>query len=308
MKVALLAADSKIPNLALMKLSAWHKAQGDSVEIYSPISSLLSKPDICYASKVFSFSPDPEYLPDCEIVYGGTGHDLKVELPPEIEAMCPDYEIFNCNYALGFTTRGCIRKCPFCIVPEKEGKIRAVSDIYAFWRGQKEIKLLDNNILTLPDHFFKICGQIKKEGIKVDFNQGLDIRLLTESMVKTLKELRHDDYRFAFDFPEMEDIIREKVALLEHYGIHRSMFYVLVGFNTTIEQDIHRLNVLRELGQNAYVMRYKREKIYIPLANWANQPRVFHAMDFESFLNHPEKRHYKKYFPEVRPHAAADTS
>lgn len=123
MRIALLAPDSKIPNLALMKLSAWHKSQGDSVEAYLPI--FQEAYDRLYISKVFDFSPEPEYLPSCEIVRGGTAYDLKTDLPPEVETMFPDYEIFKCNYAMGFTSRGCIRKCPFCVVPEKEGKARA---------------------------------------------------------------------------------------------------------------------------------------------------------------------------------------
>lgn len=298
-KVALLATDSKIPNLALMKLSAWHKAQGDQVEVYA--NPLFSRPDRLYISKVFNFSPEPQYLPNCEIVRGGSGYNLITTLYPEVEAIYPDYEIFGCDYALGFTTRGCIRKCKFCIVPEKEGDIQAVSDIYAFWRGQKEVKLLDNNILALPGHFLKICQQIREEGIKVDFNQGLDIRLLTDKMARTLSELRCDQYRFAFDHPEMEDTIREKVALLKKYGIKRSRFYVLVGFDTTLAQDLRRLNVLRELGQNAYVMRYLRKRVYIPLAEWANQAHIFHGMTFKKFLQHEHsvKRGYGKLIKEA---------
>jgi radical SAM superfamily enzyme YgiQ (UPF0313 family) len=132
-KISLIDVDSKIPNLPLMKLSTWHKAQGDEVDIYSPV---WSKPDKVYVSKVFNYTSDFNYFPDgVEIVKGGSGYDLKSELPDEIENAYPDYQIFDCDYAMGFTTRGCIRNCPFCIVRRKEGKIKSVADIYNFWGG-----------------------------------------------------------------------------------------------------------------------------------------------------------------------------
>jgi hypothetical protein len=146
-KIGLVDVDGKIPNLVLMKLSAWHKAKGDEVKIYDP---LFDKPDRIYASKVFDFTPDYHYYPACEVIKGGTGYDLAAKLPPEVEKMYPDYSLFGCGYAMGFTTRGCIRKCPFYLVPRKEGAIKVVGDIYDFWRGQENLMLLDNNLTALP--------------------------------------------------------------------------------------------------------------------------------------------------------------
>ena len=163
MQVGIVDVDSKIPNLALMKLSAWHKARGDNVKLHDP---LFDQPDRIYASKIFDFTPDYAYYPaDCEICKGGTAYSLTEALPPEVESIYPDYSLFNCDYAMGFTTRGCIRKCKFCLVPRKEGKIRAVADIYDFWQGQQNMNLLDNNLTGLPEQFERICKQLIKDSL-----------------------------------------------------------------------------------------------------------------------------------------------
>jgi hypothetical protein len=178
MKIGIVSVDSKLPNLALMKLSAWHKSNGDEVSIYNP---LFDKPDLIYASKVFTTTADYAYFPsDIPVVKGGSGYNYDVKLEDEVESVYPDYELFDCDYALGFTTRGCIRKCPFCIVPKKEGSIRVVADIYQFWRGQDKLMLLDNNLTALPDHFVSVLQSLIKEKIRTDFAQGFDIRLITD--------------------------------------------------------------------------------------------------------------------------------
>lgn len=156
MKVALIDVDGhNFQNLALMKLSAWHKAHGDSVEWYAP---LFSRPDKIYTSKIFTFTPDfQDYAAgDPEPVRGGTGYDPNVKLPDEVEQIIPDYSLYpDFSSALGFLTRGCIRNCPWCIVPKKEGSLREVDDIERVSAGRQEVVLLDNNLLAADKEFVR---------------------------------------------------------------------------------------------------------------------------------------------------------
>lgn len=278
LRVGLINLEPQYTNIAIEKLRLFHQCNGDFVDDYIPERS--DSYDRIYCSSIFSFTDKSLSPPNA--VCGGTGFDITSSLPPEVEEMKPKLNI-------GFTTRGCIRNCGFCVVPKKEGSIRAVGDIYDFWDGvSKKIVILDNNLTALPEQFFKICGQIRKEKIKVDYNQGLDIRLLSKEMAGELATIRHEEYHFAFDYPELEPVISEKIDMLVKADIKRSTFYVLVGYNTSIKQDLHRLRVLRELKQNAYVMRYKRERVYIPIARWANNHSWFQAVSFEEFLKRPE--------------------
>lgn len=280
MKILLLNIDSKLPNLALKKIEMWHKLRGNEITWDMPM--MLGQTDLAYASCIFT---KQRYMVENfrglypELIAGGTGWNLSTKLPLEIEGMKP-----RINY--GFTTRGCIRRCPWCFVPIAEGNIKIVGDIYDIWdRRNKHITLLDNNILAIPEHFERICQQLAKEQLAVDFNQGLDIRLVTERTIPLLQKLRTKRLRFSFDLPELEPVIREKVKLLE--TVHREkFFYVLVGFNTTFEQDLHRLAVLKELGCRAYVMRHEntpKERRYIRLAEWANLFWAFVKYDFRTF-------------------------
>lgn len=277
--IGLVSVDSKIPNLALMKLSAWHKAQGDTVKAYEP---LFDSPDRIYASKVFDFTADYGYYPEgAEIVRGGTGYDMTVELPPEIEAVYPDYDLYQCDYAMGFTTRGCIRRCPFCVVPRKEGRIRAVGDLYSFWRGQKRVKLLDNNLTSMPEHFELVVKQCIKERVRVDFSQGLDIRLVTLEMAELLAQVRlWKRIHFAWDDIAIGREVREGIKVLEQGGVslHDVTFYVLIGFDSTPEQDLHRVETLRALRVNPFVMPYdKAESYQRRFARWCNNKAVFES-------------------------------
>lgn len=284
MKVRLVDVDSKIPNLALMKISAYHKAKGDDVDFYSP---LFDKPDLIYASKVFDFTPDFMFYPDCEIVKGGSGYDLKAELPAEIESQFPDYSLYRCDYAIGFTTRGCIRKCPFCIVPQKEGYIRIVGDIYDFWNGQEYLMLLDNNLTAAPEHFEKILKQLIKHEIKTDFNQGLDIRLITDDMARLLAKVRlWKQIHFAFDDIRIEEQVRAGIAILtKHMPASRLMFYVLIGFNSTPEEDLYRVEMLRGLGVDPFVMPYDKTNPYQRrFARWVNHKAIFKTVKWEDYI------------------------
>jgi len=292
MQVGMVDIDGKIPNLALMKLSKHHKNKEHQVELVSPL--FASQYDLVYASKVFSYTPMTT-LPEHAVV-GGSGIDLENKLDDEIESLKPDYDLYiGMTYSLGFTTRGCIRRCPFCIVPEKEGRIKEVADLYDIWdKRHKKIVLLDNNVLALPEHFEKIMSQIKKEGLVVDWNQGLDHRLLSDRICKTLKSTPHVEYRFAFDDIRMKPTVDMAVSMLRKHGINRCEWFVLVGFDSTFQEDLERVNFLRDRNQNAYVQRYNRTKDpkYIPLARWVNQHHLFQAMTWEQFLLHPDNKSY----------------
>lgn len=186
MKIGLVDVDNhNWPNLALMKISAWHKGAGDTVEW----AGSLEHYDKVYMAKVFTFTPDDiqSYQAD-EIVRGGTGYDLTSRLPEDIESCYPDYDLYGIrDTAYGYLTRGCPRKCPFCIVGQKEGaQAYKVADLSRFWQGQKHIKLLDPNLLACPD-WESLLEQIADSGAWVDFTQGLDIRLMTDEKAAAMK-------------------------------------------------------------------------------------------------------------------------
>lgn len=314
MKIAYLNLERKYKNIAIEKIKKYHLSRGDEVEEYIELFHFTY--DKIYVSSIFTDTDKSQIPIGDNVTYGGTGFDLTTKLPKEIDDM-------KLKINFGFTTRGCIRNCKFCVVPIKEGSIHAVGDIYDLWDGEsKEITLLDNNILALPDHFKLICEQVKKENLKIDFNQGLDIRLLDHDIAKLLGGLRRDKYHFAFDFSAMDSVIKDNVKTLQSNGIKESIFYVLVGYPNypgesvkgNIEDAMYRLKLLKSLGQNAYVMRYRRvyekqpkslitddtRKPYIALANWGNVRQAFHGMDFYSqYLNHEKGKPYKRFYQEL---------
>lgn len=174
MRIGIVDVDGHhFPNLALMKLSAWHKSEGDSVEF---ADAMFGSYDRVYMSKVFTFTPDcSDYYP-CEVVKAGTGYrDYTTTLPESIEHMCPDYSLYGVDEAYGFLTRGCPNHCPWCIVPHKEGSIRPASPIREFIGNKRRAVLLDNNVLA-SDFGLEQIEEIVRMGIAVDFNQGLDAR------------------------------------------------------------------------------------------------------------------------------------
>ena len=206
MRIGLIDVDGhNYPNLPLMKISAWHKQQGDHVEWYQPMFS--GHMDIVYMSKVFSFTPDYEYCIDAEkIVRGGTGYAIKlvdgkevydkskdIPLSEEIEHIYPDYSLYpeqTKDTAYGFLTRGCPRGCGFCHVAPKEGKCSVkVANLSEFWRGQKNIVLCDPNILAYPGHI-ELLQQLADSGSRVNFNQGIDIRLVNDENLELLKRIK----------------------------------------------------------------------------------------------------------------------
>lgn len=275
--VSLVDVDSKIPNLALMKISTWHKSMGDQVKFHEP---LFDRPDICYMSKIFDFTPDYQFVPECEIVRGGTGYDLHARLPfPDYDRIMPDYSLYQCDYAIGRFTRGCPNNCPWCVVPKMDGNtVRHVADLKDFWSGQDTVRLLDDNIMADADEFCRDCEQLANAGVKVIWD-ALDIRLITDETARALASVRPQGrVHFSWDGKSQDAYIERGVHLLAKHGLkpYRLMFYVLVGFNTTQEYDLFRIYTLRDLGVDPFVMPFDKKNEYQrALARWCNNKVIF---------------------------------
>lgn len=285
MKIGLIDVDShNFPNLALMKISAYHKAQGDEVEWWWGWGQY----DKVYMSKVFdnSYTPDhPEPVNTREIIKGGTGYGLKNELPYEIEHMCPDYSLYPelaKDTAYGFLTRGYPNNCPFCIVCQKEGReSRKVANLSEWWSGQKNIVLCDPNLLACRDHM-ELLGQLEASKAWVDMNQGLDARMLTTKNIEALNRIKIKTIHFAWDLMDRSpEIIKGLNLYLEHGRIkdqRRREVYVLTNFNTTMEENLYRIYTLDEMGYEPYVMVYDKPNAppeIRALQRWCNNKRIF---------------------------------
>ena len=285
-KIGLIDVDGhNYPNLALMKISAYHKAKGDSVEWWWGFGHY----DRVYMSKVFddTYTADmPEPLNADEIIKGGTGYGLDNRLPEEIEHMLPDYTLYpelTRDTAYGFLTRGCPNACPFCIVSCKEGRISyKVSDLSEWWNGQKNIVLMDPNILACREHM-DLLGQLVDSGAWVDINQGLDARLLTRENIEALKRIKIKEVHFDWDLMKNSKRVIHGLNLWKRYGKknkHGSWgtVYVLTNFNTTMAENLFRIYKLDEMGFDPYVMIFDKpnapqEVRY--LQRWCNNKIIF---------------------------------
>ena len=300
MNTALIDVDGhNFPNLPLMKLSAWHKQNGDSVEWYDPLTAWFNPPDRVYMSKVFTFTEDYPH-PVCagEIIKGGTGYEYPSggePLPEEIEHIYPDYSLYPelCNNtAYGFLTRGCPRGCDFCIVKEKEGqRSHKVADLSEFWNGQKNIVLLDPNMFACRE-WRDLSQQLIDSKAWVDFSQGCDIRIMTKEKAEYIKRMKIKQIHFAWDRYQDKDMIVPRFKAFKEitgWDKRKLPVYVLVNFNTTHEQDLERIYTLRELGYWPYVMVYERDKlpkghITRKLQRWVNMRAVFETIPrFEDY-------------------------
>lgn len=310
--IGLIDVDGKLPNLALMKISSYYKSLGEHVEFVQT----GKKYEKVYASCLFSWNrKECEKIlmlyPDAEI--GGTGWDLNKTLPPEIEHCKPDYDLYSvnmiysrsctggiasketklkkaetiANMGIGFTSRGCIRKCGFCVVPEKEGKFRKVAEIADIINPRSNIiTLYDNNLTADPDCIEKL-NEIRDRGLIVDISQGIDVRLLTDEKAKALGEVKHlRSLHYAWDLMEFEKQIIEGIKLLKRYvKAWRHMCFVLVGYNTTFEEDMYRVRKLDEMGIRPYVMKYNNRTDDTRLnhfARWVNG-RFHKVCSFEEY-------------------------
>lgn len=295
MKVSLHQVDGDYPNLALMKLGAHHRLIGDQVSLFSQMDAMLDPPDRLYVAKVFDFTPDLTWWPEgTEIIRGGTGYDRGlVGLPAPVESMMPAYDFFGVDYAMGFTSRGCVNQCPFCLVPEKEGRPRVVADLDDFWTGQTHVRILDPNLTALPDHFNALLQRLAKERVITDLNQGLDARLLTRDQAELLMGVRlwSKYLHLAWDRMPNEAAVRRAIGYLKDagHGGWKIMVYVLVGYDTTPEQDLYRIDAIRAMGCIPWVMPFSRPdessawKAYITaVKRWGSRPQ-FKAVPFQDY-------------------------
>jgi len=270
---------TRFPNLALMKISAYHKARGDQVEWFMPIGNY----DKVYSSKVFTFSPDNPFLPK-DTIKGGTGYGLYEDLPEEIDNMPPDYSIYpDCDYAIGFLTRGCIRKCPWCVVPKKEGTIRP----YRTWReikrpDSKRIVFMDNNVLACP-HGVEQLEDMIGEDVRIDINQGLDARLIDDHVAHVLSQLKWIRFiRMSCDTDEMLAHLIIAMDRLVRFKVSPSRIFVYVLVNKDIPSAERRVMALRAFGANPFAQPYRDYSSDSPVtdeqrkfARWVNRKAIF---------------------------------
>ena len=249
------------PNLALMKISAYHKSLGDTVEWWQPLSSY----DIVYSSKVFDFTPENPYLPP-NTIKGGTGYGLYDELPSEIDSCYPDYSIYpKCDYAIGFITRGCIRQCRWCVVPRKEGKIHSYSKWQDIVRKDTDkVVLMDNNILAC-DYGISQLEELSHTNYKLDLNQGMDARLVTDEIAKILSQINWIKYiRFSCDtIPQIEHILKT-ADLLQKHGVKPYRLFIYLLVTSDLENASYRVEQLKKLkGITIYAQAERNERLGI---------------------------------------------
>jgi hypothetical protein len=289
-KIALIDVDGhNFPNLAIMKLSAFHKANNDTVQWYDMFGG---KFDIVYKSKVFTYTTDYMYSINADkIIKGGSGYDYSIKLDAEIEHIMPDYSIYKKNEAYGFFTRGCPNKCGWCLVPNKEGVLCDNADIEEFWNGQKEAILLDNNVLA-SDFGLKQIEKCIKLGIKLDFNQGLDCRIIAknESIAELLSNVKWSKpLRMACDTFSQIEYIEKATELLRKYKTTPSNYFIYVLVKD-VQDALKRVEILRKLKLDPFAQPYidftgksKVTKEQRRFARWVNHKAIFKTVPYEYY-------------------------
>lgn len=311
-RIGLIDVDGhNFPSIPLMKISAWHKTQGDAVEWYRPLTS--GHCDMVYMSKVFSFTQDYQYVVDADVIKrGGSGYAIRLRdgketydtnkdqpLPEEIERQFPDYTLYGItDTAYGFLTRGCPRACAFCHVAKKEGKCsRKVANLSEWWNGQKNITLCDPNLLACKEHM-DLLEQLRDSKALVDMNQGVDARLLNEGNLEALNAIHIKTIHFAWDLITQSDSVQRGLLLYADKGrVNKSrvFVYILVNFNTDREQDFERIYKVREMGFMPYIMIYDKEHLPIGhelrmIQRWCNNPFIWKSCKrFEEYWHNARK-------------------
>lgn len=320
MKIGLIDVDShNFPNLALMKISAYHKSKGDTVEWCFPLIHY----DIVYVSKTFGeeYSTMDPFIPQADkIIYGGTGFAIKIidgkevyektddgTLPYEIEHMYPDYELYpelTKDKAYGFLTRGCPNNCAFCCVSKKEGLVsHKVADLSEWWDGQKEIILMDANILACRQHL-ELLEQLAESGAMVDITQGLDARFINEKNLEVLRRIKIKTVHFAFDFMKNEVRIIKGLKLAKeklNISDRNSIVYMLTNFDTSIKEDIYRVKMIGEAGFSPDVRIYRKNSlpkrhILRDLQRWCNNRFVYRSCKFFDYVPRSDGKSIKELY------------
>lgn len=303
MNVGLLAVDSQYPNLALMKLSTWHKQQGDTVEWYNP----LCRYDKVYMAKVFNFTPDYGYYVHAdEVERGGTGYDLKKTLPRQIDCIRPDYSIYpqiDSRTAYGFLTRGCPNRCRWCIVPKKEGRLKPYMDVDEIAvDGRDNLILMDNNILA-SDYGLSQIEKIVRRKLRVDFNQGLDARLVTDDVARLLARVKWiKRIRFGCDTPAQIFHCELAIELIRSCGYRGEFFLycILMDFAESYRRISHWRKDKKVLPFAQPYRDIDNPHQRIPqwqkdMAHWVNRKELFDKCSFEDF--EPRKGFFcREYF------------
>ncbi len=322
MKIGMWSDSVGFPNLPLMKLSAYHRSQGDTVEFIQEGEHY----DKAYLSKTFNL-PAIKKIPQApplfaadEVQKGGTGYAIEVvsgkevfrkdrhaDLPAEIEHLYPDYDLYPeyQNTAYGFLTRGCCNACGFCIVAPKEGRCsKQVANLNEFWRGQKTIKLLDPNILACRERG-SLLSQLVESKASVDFTQGLDARFITEDVVRFLNRMRVKNIHFAFDFMRNEQAI-VKGLMCFNYHYEKSHWnlncYVLTNYDTSLEEDWYRVRKITELGFHPDVRIYQKgtqPQFLTDLARWSNNRMIFKSTSFPDYVPRVDGKSCRELYPEI---------
>lgn len=295
------------PNLALAKIAGYHRARGDEVEWYEPM--LGGEYDIVYMSKVFTFSPDYEYpIHARSVIRGGTGYDIHSKLLQEIDDAQPDYSIYPNvpnDTAYGFLTRGCPNKCFWCVVPKKEGAARPYWDIDRVANGRRNIVLMDNNFLAAGDYAKAQLKRIIERGYRIDFNQALDARLLTDEFAELLAQVRWIDSRIRFGCDTHAQIAQceRAISLLHKHGYKGEFFlYTMIGGKNDFRECVERITYWHERllqfrkthegnAVYAYAQPYRDPnctKHVIPqwqrdMAQWCNKRMIFTTTRFADF-------------------------
>lgn len=255
---------NKFPNYAIMKISAYHKSIGDHVEWWNP----LERYDLVYSSKIFDFTPNDPYLPD-NTIRGGTGYkDIPVDnrLPDEIDRMFPDYSIYpECDYAIGYLTRGCPNKCRWCVVPKKEGDIkpyRAWEDIVRV--DTDKLVLMDNNILACQYGIEQLQGLVKS-GYRIDFNQGMDARLVDDNIAGILSQLKWIRFiRFSCDQKSQIEPVKKAIELLGKHRVKPYRIFIYLLVTADIQDAVERVEALKEYkGINIYAQAERNDRLGI---------------------------------------------
>lgn len=321
MKIGLFDADGhNFPNLPLMKLSAWHKAQGDDVGFVFPLEHY----DRVYVSKVFGdeySTLDTASINADEIILGGTGFAITVEngkevyhkdrdpeLPYDVEHIYPDYSLYpelTKDTAYGFLTRGCCNNCDYCIVTQKEGNCSVkVADLSEFWHGQKCINLLDPNLLACKDRM-ELIQQLIDSGAWVDFSQGLDAKFITEDVAKALKRVKTKLVHFAFDRMKYAERIIEGLKTykaITGIGEYKAIVYMLTNYDTTAVQDMERIKLIRECGYLPDVRIYRKptaSRFTRDLQRWCNNRYLYRSTTFADYIPRKDGMTIRELYPEV---------